>query len=163
MVPAVPYTRMMELLNQATIGIAPMLGLHKHRIGLPTKMIEYMAAGLPVVTSDLPIKREIVNETKAGLLAKPGDVESFADAIRTLVDDRSYARVLGENGRRAVWDSYCWETQMAALLSFYDELLAEEAARAGSSATEPERSAGACGGFEYDSKRITGTGGGDPC
>jgi glycosyltransferase involved in cell wall biosynthesis len=139
-VPAVHYTRMMELLNQATIGIAPMLGLHKHRIGLPTKMIEYMAAGLPVVTSDLPIKREIIEETGAGLLAKAGDVESFANAICRLVDDRSYARRLGENGRKAVWDSYCWESQMAALLSFYDEILGEEAVGGKRLSTEAERS-----------------------
>lgn len=139
LLPPVPYTQMMQLLNQATIGIGPRLRWSRNEIALPTKMLEYMAAGLPVVMSDLPLTREVVNESRAGLLAQPGDADSFAQAISTLVEDRAYAKSLGDNGRKAVWETYSWEGQIPALLSFYEEILRQGTRRPDRLSTEAER------------------------
>jgi glycosyltransferase involved in cell wall biosynthesis len=75
----------------------------------PIKIFEYMACGKPVVASDLEIIRDIINENKCGLLAKPGDAEDFAEKIRMLLEDEALKKRMGENGRKAVIEKYTWD------------------------------------------------------
>ena len=75
----------------------------------PIKIFEYMACGKPVVASDLEIIRDIINENRCGLLAKPGDVEDFSEKIRMLIDDSALRKKFGDNGRNAVIEKYSWE------------------------------------------------------
>ena len=120
--PVLPH-EMMSVLNRATIGIAPNLRVPQHIVGLPTKLFEYMAAGLPIVASDLPPAIEFVGSSKAGVLAQPENPASFADSIAKLINDRSYARSLGQNGQRAFREKYSWESQMPDLAKFYERIL----------------------------------------
>lgn len=113
----------MKLLNEATIGISPNLRVPAQEKAIPTKLFEYMAAGLPIVTSDLPAQIEIVGGAEAGILARPEQPETFVEALAALVADRQKAWRLGLNGQRAFLDRYCWETQIASLLEFYDGVL----------------------------------------
>ena len=75
----------------------------------PIKIFEYMACRKPVVASDLEIIREIINENRCGLLAKPGDAEDFAEKIRMLMEDGVSRKKFGDNGRNAVIEKYTWE------------------------------------------------------
>jgi glycosyltransferase involved in cell wall biosynthesis len=121
-----PYTaahRIMDLLNEATVGISPDLRVPTRERALPTKLFEYMAAGLPVVTSDLPNRMEIIAGSNAGLLARPEDPDTFVEALARLTADRGHARRLGLNGRRAFLERYCWESQVPSLLQFYDAIV----------------------------------------
>ena len=61
----------MHNLNQATIGLTLGLDTPKSQGALPTKLFEYMAAGLPIVAADLNNSREVINEAQCGLLAPP--------------------------------------------------------------------------------------------
>lgn len=124
LVPFVPSDRIMTVLNRGTIGISPNLRTPNQEKALPTKLFEYMAAGLPIVTSDLPHQTRIIGQSRAGLLARPEDPASFAAAIRQLVEDPALARQLGSNGQRAFRDQFSWESQMPALIDFYDHVLA---------------------------------------
>ena len=82
-----------------------------------------MAAGLPIVASDLPQAVAIVGGSNAGLLARPEDPSSFADAICRLANDRAYARELGLSGQRAFRERYSWESQAGVIQSFYERVL----------------------------------------
>lgn len=75
----------------------------------PIKIFEYMACRKPVVASDVDIIRDIINENRCGLLAKPGDAEDFAEKIRMLMKDRVLREKFGDNGRNAVIEKYTWE------------------------------------------------------
>jgi glycosyltransferase involved in cell wall biosynthesis len=75
----------------------------------PIKIFEYMACGKPVVASDVEIIRDIINENRCGLLAKPGNVEDFSEKIRMLIDDSALRKKFGDNGRNAVIEKYSWE------------------------------------------------------
>jgi glycosyltransferase involved in cell wall biosynthesis len=112
--------RIMSLLSGATIAISPNLRVPAQEKAIPTKLFEYMAAALPIVTSNLPNQAVIVADNHAGLLARPEEPETFVDALEELVRDRRYARELGLNGRRAFTEKYCWESQIPDLLRFYD-------------------------------------------
>lgn len=121
--PSTPASEMAAILNQATIGIAPNARILKQEMLIPTKLFEYMAAGLPVVSSDLPFQRELFAKYEIGILAKPEEPESFANAIRTLVKNRNLAFSLGKNGQRAFLEEYYWEKQIPSLLEYYDSIL----------------------------------------
>lgn len=129
LVPFVASDRIMTILNRGTIGISPNLRTPNQEKAIPTKLFEYMAAALPIVTSDLPNQTRIIEQSQAGLLARPEDPDSFAAAIRQLVRDSALARRLGTNGQRAFRDSFSWESRMPALVGFYREVLASRAGR----------------------------------
>lgn len=121
--PPVPPHELMTLLNRATIAISPNLRVPQQIKGVHTKLFEYMAAGLPIVASDLPHQVEVVAGNDAGLLARPEDPGSFVDAILRLLRDPELAERLGRNGRRAFETLYSWEPQMPDLERFYAAVL----------------------------------------
>lgn len=88
----------------------------------PTKMFEYMLAGVPVIASDFRAWREIISRHECGVCVDPTSVEAIAEAIQGLVDDPERAARMGRNGRRAVEQFFKWEDEARILLSLYAEL-----------------------------------------
>lgn len=72
--------------------------------------IEAMSSGLPVVATDLPGVRSVVDKRKTGLLAKPGNVEQLAQMIKYLLDNPRIAKQYGQNGREKVLQKYTWDS-----------------------------------------------------
>ena len=83
-----------------------------HRLTTPNKLFEAMAAGVPVVASDLPGMATIVRATGCGLLCDPADPASIATALRAILDapdeERTGVRPARPGGRRT--PTYNWET-----------------------------------------------------
>lgn len=75
------------------------------------KIFESMEAGLPVILSDVPLYRAMVNKWHCGVLADPNDVDSVEKAIRYLVENKEEAYKMGQNGRKAVLEEYNWGKQ----------------------------------------------------
>ena len=97
-----------------------------HRFTTPQKLFEAIAAGVPVVASDLPGMAAIVREVDAGILCDPTSPVSIATALRAILDEDAPARA----ARRArilaaAHDRYNWASQVAVLHELYRELLAE--------------------------------------
>ncbi|RLE71039.1 MAG: hypothetical protein DRJ37_05685 [Thermoprotei archaeon] len=89
----------------------------------PTKVFLYMRAGVPVVASDFPGMRAVMEEVKCGLLVDPTDVDAIARAIITLLEDAELAKRLGENGRRAILSKYNITLEGEKVLNAYEEAL----------------------------------------
>jgi glycosyltransferase involved in cell wall biosynthesis len=119
----VPSYKINKLIDQALIGINPVLRVQKQIKAINTKLFEFMARGVPFVSSDLPFPSELVQNTGAGLLAQPEYPESFAQAILRLCRDKEFAAVIGSRGRRAFLEKYTWENQARHLAGFYQNLL----------------------------------------
>ena len=92
----------------------------------PTKLFEYMSAGLPVIASDFPIWRQIVEDTGAGLLVDPQDPNAIAKAMQWILDYPEKAKEMGENGKRAVESVFNWEIESKKLIIMYKELLGQD-------------------------------------
>ena len=90
----------------------------------PVKLFEYFAAGLPVVATDVPRWRAVLEAHDCGVCVPFGRPELLGAAIARMLDDDEAARAMGERARRAAEERYSWETQAAALVALYDELLA---------------------------------------
>lgn len=83
------------------LGEFPMIVLPSLREGLPLVLIEAMAAGVPVVASDLPGSRELVGDS-AGLLVPPVDADALSEALLSLIRDPARRAELAEAGRLRV-------------------------------------------------------------
>jgi glycosyltransferase involved in cell wall biosynthesis len=119
----IPYKELRSYLLQATVGLVPLQPTSQYLKGIPTKMFEYMACGLPIVASDLPPIRQFMGDLDCGLLVDPISPQAYSEAILYLLDHPDEAQRMGENGRRAVEEKYNWEPQGQKLLRLYEELL----------------------------------------
>ncbi|MEX2584912.1 MAG: glycosyltransferase family 4 protein [Balneolaceae bacterium] len=74
----------------------------------PLKIFEYMAAGKPIVASDLPVIRELLEDGKEALLADADDPETWTEALRTLAGDPVLREHLGRAARQKLATNYTW-------------------------------------------------------
>lgn len=88
-----------------------------------TKFFEYMAAGLPIIASDVPAWRSLIAAQGLGLCVDPEDPRAVAEAVRWIEGHPEAAREMGTRGRDFVALRYNWEREGQRLLSFYHELL----------------------------------------
>jgi glycosyltransferase involved in cell wall biosynthesis len=108
-------------LSTADLGLEPNL----EEVVSPVKVQEYMAFQLPVVAFDLPETRRVAEP--AALLATPGDIDGFADAIEVLLDDPGRRSALGCSGRRHVEQQLAWDRQRETYLEVWRDLLPRRA------------------------------------
>jgi glycosyltransferase involved in cell wall biosynthesis len=118
----VPYADVPGWLAKATVGLIGLQETEKFRTCIPTKLFEYMIAGLPVVSSDLPPARKFMDGVECGFLVRPADPHEYAAAVESLFRDPLEARRMGENGRRAVEHRYNWTSEAQELLKLYQKL-----------------------------------------
>ena len=121
----VDRNRMRHLLGESVAGLVTFHPLPNHIDAQPNKMFEYMSAGIPVIASNFPLWREIIEGNDCGICVDPLDSSAIASAIDELVTDRGKAQILGENGRNAVLNQYNWPAEEEKLLSLYSSLLRE--------------------------------------
>ena len=111
--------RAWQLAKRSVAGLAILSPAPNYIESFPTKMFEYMALGLPVVVSNFPLYKAVVDSSECGICVDPQDPSALADAIELLVMDRPYASRLGANGRSAIQTRYRWDRELDALEGFY--------------------------------------------
>lgn len=111
-----------QLLGAARAGLVLLHPLVTYREAYPVKLFEYMVAGLPVIASDFPLWRQIVEGAGCGLLVDPLDPHAIADAMRWILAHPKEAEQMGRRGREAVEREYNWQTQQQKLLGLYARL-----------------------------------------
>lgn len=107
------------MMARSLAGIVTFHRLPNHLDSHPTKMFEYMSAGIPVIASDFPLWRDIIEGNGCGICVDPADPAAIAAAIDYLATHPERARSMGENGRRAVVDKYNWAVEADRLIDFY--------------------------------------------
>jgi glycosyltransferase involved in cell wall biosynthesis len=110
-------------LLKGDIGLVCLHPVSRYVIAFPVKLFEYMAAGLPMVASNFPLWKEIVEGNNCGLCVDPLNPKEVAEAIEYLLEHPDLRRKMGENGRRAVMKKYNWKKEEGKLLKLYEELL----------------------------------------
>lgn len=112
-------------LQHATLTVAPLTDCVRNveQGCCPLKILESMAAGVPVVASDLPVVREIMNDHEHGRLVRPGRPEMLALCIRALLDHPPVLREMGDAAKKRIQTSYTWEQACTKLKYVYDALL----------------------------------------
>jgi glycosyltransferase involved in cell wall biosynthesis len=93
--------------------------------GLPNALLEAMAAGCPVVTTDVPGCRDLIAHERSGLVVPYGDTRLLADAIRRLLRERDLAARLGQQATRVVETDWHIDLTHDAYASLYQEIRGE--------------------------------------
>jgi glycosyltransferase involved in cell wall biosynthesis len=116
-------SEVMTTLGRSMAGLVLYAPVANHWAAQPTKVYEYMAAGLPVIASNFPRWRAIVEAHECGLCVDPTDPVAVSRAIEWVLDHPDEAQAMGRNGRRAVERHFSWESERGKLERLYREIL----------------------------------------
>jgi glycosyltransferase involved in cell wall biosynthesis len=119
----VDRTTVRRIMAESSAGIVTFLPVPNHINAQPNKLFEYMSAELPVIASDFPLWRKIIDGAGCGLCVNPDSPEQIAAAIRSLLDSPDKAWTMGRAGRQAVLGKYNWPNEAKKLVDFYKALL----------------------------------------
>ncbi|MBI2797610.1 MAG: glycosyltransferase [Gemmatimonadetes bacterium] len=119
----VPMARVRELLGEARVALC----LNQPRadfLDLATnKLFEYMAVGLPVVSTDIPFWRQLIEEAGCGIVVTGADAGELAAAVRQLLEHPAEAEAMGARGRAAAEQRYNWASEERVLLGVYERVV----------------------------------------
>jgi glycosyltransferase involved in cell wall biosynthesis len=119
----VPFEEIGEYLKQAAVGWVTWQPVPKNQKNIPTKLFEYMAYGLPVVSSSLSSTLPFVQDGENGYLVAADDPEAHARAILRLLRDPDAASAMGQRGQELVHSRWNWDEMEKRLLQLFQELL----------------------------------------
>lgn len=112
-----------DLLARCVAGLVTFLPSPNHTDAQPSKMFEYMSAGVPVIGSHFPLWKRIIEGNQCGICVDPLDPMAIAEAIDYLVKHPVEAEHMGRNGQKAVQEKYNWCIEEKKLLDFYKSLI----------------------------------------
>ncbi len=117
----------METIKQSTLMILPcIIGEDGNRDALPTVLLEAMALGRSVVSTDLPGVTEIVDDGETGLLVPPRDSVSLAKAVSQLLTDSDLRKAFGQAGRRKAERLFSLSRNVAKLKGLFEDAVARD-------------------------------------
>lgn len=108
-----------NILSTARAGLVILHPRENYLLSYPVKLFEYMVAGLPVIVSDFPLWRQIVEGADCGLLVDPLDTGAIIQAMRWILDHPEQAEQMGQRGRQAIIATYNWEREAEKLIECY--------------------------------------------
>ncbi|MEU3524572.1 glycosyltransferase [Streptomyces sp. NPDC038707] len=126
-----PNDRALARLSGALAGLSLLHDQANYRHSRPTKVVEYMAHGIPVVTTPTPLAAELVERHGCGLVVPYRDPPAAARAIRRLADDAGLRLHTARQGRQAAMTELNWRHRAADFVDLLEMWVKEETAGAG--------------------------------
>jgi glycosyltransferase involved in cell wall biosynthesis len=122
---AVPVVELPQWTACASVGLQLLQNTcFNHYSSLSNKLLEYLMAGVPVVASDLPEMRRVMDDTGAGLLVDSSDPCAIGEAVNRLLSDDQLREEMAKKAREAR-ERYSWRREEKVLLDLYADLLAD--------------------------------------
>lgn len=116
----VPPNEARDLMLSARVGLVPFQRTAAHLDSLPTKMFEYMSAGIPIIASNFPLWSGIIDKYDCGITVDETDPEAISTAVARYASDPELLARHGKNARMAAETSINWESQGEILTRLYD-------------------------------------------
>lgn len=122
LLPPVPYGEIASVMQGAHVGLSLLRDIPKFQKNVPTKVFDYMASGIPYVSTDLTPVRTLTGGV-GGALVPPGDARAAAEAALTFLRDPERARATAREGRALIEERLNWDALMPRLIALYEALL----------------------------------------
>ena len=107
----------------ATLARIDIFCLPSYREGMPNALLEACASGLPIVTTDVPGCRDVVQHGINGLLVPPGNAYALAEALEVLLTDPARRCTMGEAGRQLALDRFSLANNISQNIEVYNQAL----------------------------------------
>ena len=107
--------------SQCIAGLAVLKPIGNYVGSYPTKVFEYMAIGLPTITSNFALYKQIVEENKVGWCVDPYSPEDLAEIMISILESNSLEEV--SNFALSASEKYSWQTESVKLLNMYESIL----------------------------------------
>ena len=120
--------KLAELLGTARAGLVLFHEAPNHVNAQPNKLFEYMSVGLPVIASDFPLWRDLIDGIGSGILVDPKSPQAIADAMRWMLENPQEAEAMGRRGKETVESRMNWAHESKNLLGLYQQKFSLEAA-----------------------------------
>lgn len=117
----IPNEKIVEYYNKCSIFVLPSISSAQEGFGIV--LLEALACGTPIVSTDIVGVAEDVKENNAGIIVPPRNPDALADAIIYLLENKDLARKMGENGRRLVEEKYTWKRIAEMTEKIYEEVI----------------------------------------
>ncbi|NOJ01996.1 glycosyltransferase family 4 protein [Vibrio kanaloae] len=112
-----------SVLGRSFAGLVTLHPIENYKDALPVKMFEYMASGIPVIASNIPLWESIVVSEDCGICVNPYSSKEISDAMNYLANNLEVAKAMGARGRDAVHRKYNWKVEEGKLLQLYSSLI----------------------------------------
>lgn len=112
-----------NIMSQSKAGLVTLHPVINYLDALPVKMFEYMSAGLPIISSNFSLWKEIVEDNSCGICVNPLEPKEIAQAIEYIINNPKEAEIMGQNGKKAVFEKYNWAKEEQKLFKIYAGLL----------------------------------------
>ncbi len=113
------HLQAMPVIASCCAGLALLKPIGDYAYSYPCKLFEYMALGVPVLTSDFPLYRSVVETADCGYCLPPDNAPVLAEHMQYLLEQRSNAILFGKNGLKATQEQYNWESEQGKLFQLY--------------------------------------------
>ncbi len=117
-----PRNAVARFAGDSRVGLVLFHPLPNYSDSQPNKLYEYMSAGLPVIASNFPAWKSMIDKEGCGLVVNPLDSDEIAGAITWMLEHPKEAEAMGRRGQLAVNSTYNWQTQADGLLELYETL-----------------------------------------
>lgn len=111
--------KMVAQVSESSVGLLTIKPLPNHIESQPNKMFEYMAMGIPVIGSNFPLWRLVLEANQCGLCVDPLDPRDIANAILDVIADPKKQADMGKRGSELVKEKYNWDAEGCKLLQAY--------------------------------------------
>jgi glycosyltransferase involved in cell wall biosynthesis len=132
-----PSSKALDVVEGSIAGLSLLGDEPNYRASMPTKVIEYMSRGVPVISTPLPLPQRLIEETRAGHVVPFGDGLEAAEAVLTLWKDRDLRHRMASAGRAAVQAHYDWASQSPRFIGELHKLIRGARQPARSSPPQP--------------------------
>ncbi|WP_299548810.1 glycosyltransferase [Seonamhaeicola sp.] len=90
----------------------------------PTKLFEYMLLKLPIITSNFPLYKSIIDDAECGIVVEPSSIKGITNSILRMKNNHMERILMGENGYRRAIEKYSWESsELLKVKNFYKQVL----------------------------------------
>ena len=109
--------------KKCSIGLAVLKPIQNYIGSYPTKIFEYMAIGMPVITSNFDLYKEVVETHRCGYCIEPTSAEELATCIKQLLNDQELAKSMAANGLNAAKTHYSWSNELNKIDGLYQQAI----------------------------------------